>query len=149
MGGSSLAPEVWKKTFGKIAGSPELHVLDSTVPAQVRTFRNKIDPKSTLFIVSSKSGGTIEPNVFKQFFLEEATKALGADEARDHFVAITDSMKPRTKMHEVAKRDRFRHIFFGLPGIGGRFSALSNFGLVPLAAMGGDVRKFLRYAVFN
>src|SRR5215831_6877936 len=143
MGGSSLAPEVWKKTFGKIDGSPELHVLDSTVPAQVRTFRNKIDPKSTLFIVSSKSGGTIEPNVFKQFFFEETTKALGAEEARDHFVAVTDSMKPRTKMHEVAKRDRFRHIFFGLAGIGGRFSALSNFGMVPLAAMGVDVKKFL------
>jgi transaldolase/glucose-6-phosphate isomerase len=146
MGGSSLAPEVWKKTFGKVGGHPELHVLDSTVPAQVKAFRARIDPKTTVFIVSSKSGGTIEPNVFKQYFFNETAKAVGAEDAASHFIAITDSMKPRTKMHEIAKKDRFRHIFFGLGGIGGRFSALSNFGMIPLTIMGGDVKKFLQSA---
>jgi transaldolase/glucose-6-phosphate isomerase len=140
MGGSSLAPEVWKKTFGKVAGFPELLVLDSTVPAQVRSFEKKIDPKKTLFIVSSKSGGTIEPNVFKQFFFEKVKAAVGADQAGSRFVAVTD---PKTKMNEIAKRDHFRTIYFGVPGIGGRFSALSNFGMVPLAAMGANVTKLL------
>ncbi len=140
MGGSSLAPEVWKKTFGKIAGFPELLVLDSTVPAQVKAFEKKIDPKQTLFIVSSKSGGTIEPNVFKQYFMEKTKQAVGAEDAGAHFVAVTD---PKTKMHDIAKKDRFGHIFFGLKGIGGRFSALSNFGMIPQAAMGVNYQDFL------
>lgn len=140
MGGSSLAPEVWKRTFGKIDGAPELHVLDSTVPAQVKAFEKKIDLKSTIFIVSSKSGGTIEPNVFKQYFLDKVKKAVGDKEAGSRFLAVTD---PKTKMHEIAKKDAFRHIFFGLKGIGGRFSALSNFGMVPQAVMGVDTGKFL------
>ncbi len=140
MGGSSLAPEVWKKTYGKVAGSPELHVLDSTVPAQVRAFEKKVDLKETVCIVSSKSGGTIEPNVFKQYFMDRVGKAVGADQAGSRFIAVSD---PNTKMHEIAKKDRFRMILHGLPTIGGRFSALSNFGLVPMAAMGVDVIKFL------
>jgi transaldolase/glucose-6-phosphate isomerase len=140
MGGSSLAPEVWKKTFGKVDGAPELFVLDSTVPAQVKAFENKVDLKKTVFIVSSKSGGTIEPNVFKQYFLDKVGKALGADKAGSAFLCVTD---PKTKMNEIAKKDNFRHIFFGLKGIGGRFSALSNFGMIPLAVMGADVKKFL------
>lgn len=140
MGGSSLAPEVWKKTFGKISGAPELHVLDSTVPAQIKAFESKIDLKSTVFIVSSKSGGTIEANVFKQYFMDRAKQALGAEEASNRFIGVTD---PKTKMHEIAKKDRFRHIFFGLKGIGGRFSALSNFGMIPMAVMGADTGKFL------
>jgi transaldolase/glucose-6-phosphate isomerase len=140
MGGSSLAPEVWKKTFGKVSGFPELHVLDSTVPAQVKAFEKKVDLKNTIFIVSSKSGGTIEPNVFKQYFMDKVKQAVGADQAGSRFVAVTD---PKTKMNEIAKKDRFRHIFFGLKGIGGRFSALSNFGMIPLAVMGVDVMKFL------
>ncbi len=140
MGGSSLAPEVWKKTFGKIAGFPELHVLDSTVPAQVRAFEKKVDLKETLFIVSSKSGGTIEPNAFKQYFMERVRQTLGAEQAGSRFIGVTD---PQTKMHEIAKKDRFRMILYGLPSIGGRFSALSNFGMVPMAAMGVDVMKFL------
>jgi transaldolase / glucose-6-phosphate isomerase len=139
MGGSSLAPEVWKKTFGKIDGFPELLVLDSTVPAQVKSFEKRIDPKSTVFTVSSKSGGTIEPNVFKQFSFDK-TKQTG-EEPGSHFIAITD---PKTKMHEVAKKDHFRHIFFGLKGIGGRFSALSNFGMIPLTVMGVDTQQFLQ-----
>ncbi len=140
MGGSSLCPEVLKMTFGKISGWPELHVLDSTDPAQVKSFENKIDIGKTLFIVSSKSGSTLEPNVFKQYFFERAKQAVGAEKAGSHFVAITD---PGSKMEQVAKADSFRHIFYGLPSIGGRYSALSDFGLIPAAAMGIDASKFL------
>jgi glucose-6-phosphate isomerase len=140
MGGSSLAPEVWKKTFGKIDGYPELLVLDSTVPAQVKAFEKKIDPAKTMFIVSSKSGGTIEPNVFKQYFMDKVKKAIGNEDPGTRFIGITD---PKTKMHQIAKDDHFRHIFFGLPSIGGRFSALSNFGIIPAAVMGLDVPHFL------
>jgi hypothetical protein len=140
MGGSSLAPEVWKRTFGKIAGFPELHVLDSTVPAQVRTFEKKIDLAKTIFIVSSKSGGTIEPNVFKQYFFERVRQVVGADKTGSRFIAVTD---PKTKLNDLAKRDRFRSIFYGVPEIGGRFSALSNFGMVPMAIMGLDTHKVL------
>ncbi len=143
MGGSSLCPDVLRKTFGKASGFPELLVLDSTVPAQVRAFAKKADPAKTLYIVSSKSGGTVEPNVFKQYFFEKAKAAVGAEKAGSRFVAITD---PKTKMHTIAKNDRFRHIFFGLPSIGGRFSALSNFGMIPGAAAGVDVLKLLRGA---
>ncbi len=139
MGGSSLAPEVWKKTFGAVKGAPELFVLDSTVPAQVKAFEKRIDLKNTVFIVSSKSGGTIEPNVFKQYFLDKVRGAVG-DDAGSRFICVTD---PKTKMNEIAKKDRFRHIFFGLKGIGGRFSALSNFGMIPMAVMGVDTQKFL------
>src|SRR5207248_3270918 len=98
-----------------------------TVPAQVKAFESKIDLKNSCFIVSSKSGGTIEPNVFKQYFMDKVGKAIGADKAGSRFISVTD---PKTKMHEIAKKDRFKHIFFGRKGIGGRFSALSNFGLI-------------------
>jgi transaldolase / glucose-6-phosphate isomerase len=140
MGGSSLCPEVLKMTFGEVDGFPELHVLDSTDPAQVKDFENKIDIARTLFIVSSKSGSTLEPNIFKQYFLERTKQAVGSENAGSHFIAITD---PGSKMQKVAEGDRFRHIFFGVPSIGGRYSALSNFGMVPAAAMGVDIRKFL------
>lgn len=140
MGGSSLCPEVLRMTFGKIAGYPDLHVLDSTDPAQVKAFENKIDIARTLFIVSSKSGSTLEPNIFKQYFFEATKKAVGADRAGTHFMAITD---PGSKMQKVAEADRFRHIFFGRPSIGGRYSALSNFGMAPAAVIGIDTKKFL------
>jgi glucose-6-phosphate isomerase len=140
MGGSSLCPEVLRMTFGKTAGYPDLHVLDSTDPAQVKAFENKIDIARTLFIVSSKSGSTLEPNIFKQYFFDLAKKAVGADQAGSHFMAVTD---PGSKMQTVAEGDRFRHIFFGRPSIGGRYSALSNFGMVPAAVMGVDTKKFL------
>ena len=140
MGGSSLCPEVLRVTFGKIAGYPNLHVLDSTDPAQVKAFEDKIDITRTLFIVSSKSGSTLEPNIFKQYFFELTKKAVGADKAGSHFIAITD---PGSKMQKEAEGDRFRHIFFGKPSIGGRYSALSNFGMVPAAAIGIDIKKFL------
>lgn len=140
MGGSSLCPEVLRMTYGKIAGYPDLHVLDSTDPAQVKAFENKIDIGRTLFIVSSKSGSTLEPNIFKQYFFERTKQVVGADKAGSHFVAITD---PGSKMQQVAEGDRFRHIFFGKPSIGGRYSALSHFGMVPAAAIGVDTKKFL------
>ena len=140
MGGSSLCPEVLRMTYGKVDGHPELHVLDSTDPAQIRSFEKKIDLAKTLFIVSSKSGSTLEPNIFKQFFFEQVKNAIGADKAGSRFIAITD---PGSKMQQVAESDKFRHIFFGLPSIGGRYSALSNFGMVPAGVMGLDVKKFL------
>ena len=140
MGGSSLCPEVLRMTYGKIAGYPELHVLDSTDPAQIKSFDDKIDPAKTLFIVSSKSGSTLEPNIFKQYFFERTKQAVGAEKAGSHFIAITD---PGSKMQQVAEADKFRHIFPGVPSIGGRYSALSNFGMVPAAVMGLDTKKFL------
>ena len=140
MGGSSLCPEVLRMTYGKIPGYPELHVLDSTDPAQIKSFEDRVDIKKTLFIVSSKSGSTLEPNIFKQYFFEKVKQALGADKAGSRFIAITD---PGSKMQLVGEADRFRHIFFGLPSIGGRYSALSNFGLVPAAVMGLDTKKIL------
>ena len=140
MGGSSLGPEVLRMTFGKIAGYPNFHVLDSTDPAQVKAFENKIDVARTLFVVSSKSGSTLEPNIFKQYFFELTKKAVGADRAGSHFMAITD---PGSKMQQVAEGDRFRHIFFGRASIGGRYSVLSNFGMAPAAIIGIDTKKFL------
>jgi transaldolase/glucose-6-phosphate isomerase len=140
MGGSSLCPEVLATTFGKIAGYPRLHVLDSTDPAQIKTFENKIDLAKTLFIVSSKSGTTLEPNIFKQYFFEQVKRAVGAEKAGSRFIAITD---PGSKLQLVAEADGFRHIFFGLASIGGRYSALSNFGMLPGAVMGLDIAKFL------
>ncbi|MGE5305267.1 MAG: bifunctional transaldolase/phosoglucose isomerase, partial [Alphaproteobacteria bacterium] len=140
MGGSSLCPEVMKMTFGKIDGFPELYVLDSTDPAQVTTFANKVDLKNTLFIVSSKSGSTLEPNIFKQYFFERVKQLVGLKEVGRRFIAITD---PGSKMQQVAESDGFRRVFFGWASIGGRYSALSDFGLVPAAIMGVDVAKFL------
>ncbi|HUO26887.1 MAG TPA: bifunctional transaldolase/phosoglucose isomerase [Candidatus Aquilonibacter sp.] len=143
MGGSSLCPEVLRMTFGRIAGFPELHVLDSTDPAQIKAFENQIEIAKTLFIVSSKSGTTLEPNIFKEYFFERTKQTVGEEKAGSHFIAITD---PGSKMQEVGEGDHFRHIFFGRPSIGGRYSALSNFGMVPAAVMGMDVQKFLDHA---
>jgi len=140
MGGSSLCPEVLGITFGRIPHGPVLHVLDSTDPAQVKAFEHAIDIPKTLFIVSSKSGSTLEPNIFKQYFFERTKQVVGADKVGSHFVAITD---PGSKMQQVAEGDRFLHIFFGRPSIGGRYSALSNFGMVPAGVMGLDTKKFL------
>ncbi len=141
MGGSSLCPEVLRMTFGKIAGFPELHVLDSTDPAQIKAIEKKVDLKKTLCIVSSKSGSTLEPNIFKQYFFERVGKAVGDKVAGSRFIAVTD---PGSKMQQVAEDDKFWKIFAGDPSIGGRYSALSNFGMVPAAAMGMDLGKFLR-----
>ena len=140
MGGSSLCPEVLRMTFGHIPQFPTLHVLDSTDPAQVKAFEHQIDIPKTLFIVSSKSGSTLEPNIFKQYFFERTKQVVGSEKVGSHFIAITD---PGSKMQQVAEHDKFLHIFFGRPSIGGRYSALSNFGMVPAAAMGLDTKKFL------
>jgi transaldolase/glucose-6-phosphate isomerase len=140
MGGSSLCVEVLKLTFGKIAGNPEILVLDSTDPAQIRSIEEQIEITKTLFIVSSKSGSTLEPNIFKQYFFDRMKQAVGAAEAGKRFLAITD---PGSKLEQVAERDGLRHVFFGVPSIGGRYSALSNFGMVPGAVQGLDVAKFL------
>ena len=141
MGGSSLCPEVLRMTFGKIKGFPELHVLDSTDPAQIMAIEAKVDLKSTVCIVSSKSGSTLEPNIYKQYFFERIKSKVGEKEVGSRFIAITD---PGSKMQQVAEADKFRRIFFGVPSIGGRYSALSNFGMVPGAVMGLDVAKFLK-----
>jgi len=137
MGGSSLCPEVLRLSFDRAPGFPDLHVLDSTDPAQVAATGQKIDLARTLFIVSSKSGSTLEPNIFKQYFFE----LTGRDGNR--FAAITD---PGSHMQKVAEQDGFRHIFFGLSSIGGRYSALSDFGMIPAAAMGLDVGELLARA---
>jgi transaldolase / glucose-6-phosphate isomerase len=141
MGGSSLCPEVLRMTFGKVAGFPELHVLDSTDPKQIKAIEQKLDLKRTLCIVSSKSGSTLEPNIFKQYFFERVKKAVGEKLVGSRFIAVTD---PGSKMQLVAETDKFWKIFAGVPSIGGRYSALSNFGMVPAAAMGLDVGKFLK-----
>jgi glucose-6-phosphate isomerase len=141
MGGSSLCPEVLKITYGSQPGHPELHVLDSTDPAQIKSIESQVDLSKTLCIVASKSGSTLEPNIFKQYFFDRMQQTVGKDEAGEHFLAITD---PGSKMQQVAERDHFRKIFFGVASIGGRYSALSNFGMVPAAIMGLDLRKFLQ-----
>jgi len=140
MGGSSLCPEVLATTFGK----ENFHILDSTAPAQIKTIESKIDLAKTLFIVASKSGSTLEPNTFKQYFFEKVAEKVGRENAGKQFVAITD---PNSKMQKVAERDGFRKIFFGDPEIGGRFSALSPFGLAAAAAMNLDVADFLQRAL--
>jgi glucose-6-phosphate isomerase len=143
MGGSSLCPEVLSVTFGQQPGFPALHIVDSTDPAQVKAARDKVNLAETLVVVASKSGSTLEPNVLKQYFFEEMKKAVGAAKAGSHFLAITD---PGSKMEKVAKADGFRHIFYGDPQIGGRFSALSNFGLIPATVAGLDTAKLLAEA---
>lgn len=139
MGGSSLCSEVLAMTFGV----DNFHILDSTVPAQVITVESKLDLAKTLFIVASKSGTTLEPNCFKQYFFDRVSKTVGKENAGKQFIAITD---PGSKMQQIAEADGFRHIFYGNPEIGGRFSALSAFGLTAAAAMGLDAEKLLNSA---
>jgi transaldolase / glucose-6-phosphate isomerase len=143
MGGSSLCPDVLRRSFGRIAGHPELRVLDSTVPAQVRAVEDSVDLPRTLFVVASKSGGTLEPNIFKQYFFERVSQVVGAGRAGRQFVAITD---PGSAMQKVAEADGFRRVLFGRPSIGGRYSALSDFGMAPAAIMGLDVGRLLARA---
>ncbi len=139
MGGSSLCPEVLAETFGK----ENFHILDSTVPAQIKRLENKLNIEKTLFIVASKSGSTLEPNTFFQYFFEKVSEKSGAENAGKQFVAITD---PDSKLQKIAEENNFRKIFFGNPEIGGRFSALSPFGMAAGAAMGLDVEDFLKRA---
>ena len=143
MGGSSLCPEVLSLTFGQQPGFPEVRIVDSTDPEQVWTVRNEVNLASTLVVVASKSGSTLEPNILKQFFFNEMKEVVGADQAGNHFMAITD---PGSKMEQVAKEDGFRYIFYGDPTIGGRFSALSNFGVVAATLAGLNTEKLLAEA---
>jgi transaldolase / glucose-6-phosphate isomerase len=140
MGGSSLCSEVLSRMLGPVAGHPELHVLDSTDPAQVLAVEGRVDLARTLVIVASKSGSTLEPHVFMQYFLERMAGAVGRDEAGRRFLAITD---PGSKLQQLANARGFRHVALGDPSIGGRYSALSPFGLVPAAVMGLDVAALL------
>ena len=143
MGGTVWGAEALARTFGKVAGFPELRVLDTTDPAQIRALERELDLARTLFIVSSKSGSTLEPNILKRHFFEAVRTALGQAEAGRRFVAITD---PESKMQYVAEADHFRRTFFGLPSLGGRYSALSDFGIVPATIAGLDVARLLGQA---
>jgi transaldolase/glucose-6-phosphate isomerase len=139
MGGSSLGPEVLSESFGHQAGWPRFHMLDSTDPAQISAIERSITLPTTLFIVSSKSGSTLEPNIFMAYFADRARSALG-ERAASHFVVVTD---PGSTLDREAATLGLMRVFHGVPSIGGRYSVLSKFGLVPAAAMGIDVRRLL------
>jgi len=141
MGGSSLGPEVLAATFGHNSGWPRLRILDSTVPAQIKALEADLDLSQTLFIVSSKSGSTTEPTVLKDYFFKSVVDKIGADKAGTHFIAITD---PGSSLQQRATEQKFRHVFHGVPSIGGRYSVLSPFGLVPAAIAGIDVAALMR-----
>jgi len=138
MGGSSLCPEVLARTFGRQPGFPELLVLDSTDPDVIAAFKERIDVERCLFIVASKSGSTTEPNVFYKFWYEEVSKLR--ETPGDNFVAITD---PGSPLVDTATELKFQRTFLNQSDIGGRYSALSYFGMVPAALMGLDVRRLL------
>lgn len=138
MGGSSLAPEVYQNTLGNSASYPELLVLDSTHPDAVRAIEEKIDLRTTLFIVASKSGTTLEPLTFFKYFWNKMEEAV--DDLGQHFIAITD---PKTPLVQLAREKGFRRVFLAPSDLGGRYSALTVFGLVPAALMGADVHRIL------
>jgi transaldolase/glucose-6-phosphate isomerase len=140
MGGSSLGPEVLAETFGQQPGFPKLRILDSTDPAQVRNLEAAIDIASTVFIVSSKSGGTTEPNVMKDYFFARVSEAIGREKAGHRFLAVTD---PASSLEKAAVKQGFARTFFGDPKIGGRYSVLSPFGLVPASTAGLDIAKLI------
>ena len=142
MGGSSLAPEVFRTVFGKQNGWPELIVLDTTNPDWIGAARARINPAETLFIFASKSGGTVEPSSQFAYFYDEVKKA-GVKEPGKNFAAITDE---GTGLEALAKKHNFRKTFINPSDIGGRFSALSFFGIVPAAIMGVDVKRLLTIA---
>ena len=139
MGGSSLCPDVLRRSFGRVPDAPDLHVLDSTDPGQIRTLDSQIRYGRTLFIVSSKSGMTLEPNILHRYFAARVKEATGSVSGRQ-FIAITD---PGSALEQTATAEGFRQVFHGVPSIGGRFSALSHFGMVPAAVMGIDVGQLL------
>jgi transaldolase/glucose-6-phosphate isomerase len=143
MGGSSLGPEVLGLSFGASAGKRRFHILDSTDPAQILALEAELDLPRTLFIVSSKSGGTLEPNIFLDYFLDRLSKVVGVDQVGRHLVAVTD---PGSSLEARAQALGFAHVFHGDPRIGGRYSVLSKFGLAPAAAMGLDIGRLLARA---
>ena len=138
MGGSSLCPEVFRRTFGHQENYPELLVLDSTDPDVLASFAEQINVEHTLFIIASKSGTTTEPLVFYKYWYDQVGRAK--ENPGECFVAITD---PGTEMERMAREDKFKRIFLNPPDIGGRYSALSYFGMVPAALMGLDIKKLL------
>lgn len=140
MGGSSLCPDVLGSIFSRTPPFPKLLVLDSTDPGQIRRCEQTLDIQRTLLIVSSKSGTTLESTILLQYFLQRVRKTMGPTEAGRRFLAITD---PGSRLQGVAEKEGFRGTFFGRPDIGGRFSALSDFGMVPAAVMGLDVSHLL------
>jgi len=144
MGGSSLAPEVFSKTFGPAEGYLKLSVIDSTDPDLILSYAEELDFEETLFIVSTKSGGTVETLSFFKYFYNRTVEAVGADRAGEHFVAITD---PGSKLADLAVRYSFRITFLSDPNIGGRYSALSYFGLLPAALLGIDLELLLDRAL--
>ena len=140
MGGSSLCAEVLANVLGSASGSPVLHVLDSTVPAQILALQSRISLRDTLFIVASKSGSTLESRLLEAYFYQQALDEIGDAEAGLHFIAVTDA---GSSLARTAQAKHFAHVFLGAPDIGGRYSALSNFGMVPAALMGLDVPRLL------
>jgi glucose-6-phosphate isomerase len=140
MGGSSLCPDVLRQTFPRVKGYPELLVLDSTDPGAVRDIERAIRPERSLFIVASKSGTTTESQMFFQYFHDKVRRAVKPGNPGDHFIAITD---PGTPLEELARAQLFRHCFLNPPDIGGRYSALSYFGMVPAAIIGLDIARLL------
>jgi glucose-6-phosphate isomerase len=143
MGGSSLAPEVFRFTFGVRSGYLDLSVLDSTDPGAVLERERSTEPGKTLFIVSTKSGGTVETLSFMKYFYQKTIEISGRDRAGDYFIAITD---PGSGLESAARELHFRKIFLNDPNIGGRYSALSYFGLVPAALIGIELDKLLARA---
>jgi transaldolase / glucose-6-phosphate isomerase len=143
MGGSSLGAEVLAESFSGKPGFPRLQIVDSTDPAQIRRIGQSVDLTQTLFIVSSKSGSTLEPNIYKQYFYDRVREAAGEAVASSHFVAITD---PGSSLDKLAQLETFRAVRHGVASIGGRYSVLSDFGMAPAAAIGVDTRSFLERA---
>lgn len=139
MGGSSLAPEVLYATFGKQDGYPKFLILDSTDPAQIKHIENNIELTKTLFVVTSKSGSTLETDSFRRYFYDRVKAAVGEEQAGQHFIAITDEGTPLTV---IAKANHYRDLFVNPDDIGGRYAALSYVGLVPAALMGLDLDRF-------
>jgi transaldolase/glucose-6-phosphate isomerase len=144
MGGSSLAPEVFRVVFGVQPGLPDLSVLDSTDPGAVLALAERLDPAKTLYVVSTKSGGTVETSSFFKYFYNQAARAVGEEKAGEHFIAIND---PGSSLADLATRYRFRATLLNDPDIGGRYSALSHFGLYPAALTGVDLPLLLERAI--
>jgi glucose-6-phosphate isomerase len=140
MGGSSLAPDTFRRTFGVAEGALDLAVLDSTDPDAVLAMQQRIDPARTLFIVSTKSGGTVETFSFFRYFYRWVVATLGPEVAGSHFIAITD---PGSALADTAEQYKFRATFLNDPDIGGRYSAMSHFGLVPAVLIGADVERLI------
>lgn len=143
MGGSSLTTALLAETFGKIKGYPRLHILDSTSPQQILHLEESIELTKTLFIVSSKSGSTLEPNILKDYFFSKVQIKLDKKEVGEHFIAITDR---GTSLEKIAQEQQFKAIFYGVSKDGGRYSGLSHFGMVPSGLAGIDIGTFLHHA---